>query len=129
VTGQAAPFSVIKLEQFPWYLNKLSSGIVIKLRDMVADLPEEAVAERQAASEHGIKSSLSVPIAVSQTVFSAISVFTTHTYRDWSAVKPDSDWLVRFSRRRCFSNRTEQSCGPAKLGFEAQVIKDITTSD
>jgi formate hydrogenlyase transcriptional activator len=83
VTGQTAPFSVIKLEQFPWYLSKLSSGIVIKLRDMIADLPEEAVAERQAAIEHGVKSSLSVPIAISQTVFSAISVFTTHTYCDW----------------------------------------------
>jgi len=83
VTGQAAPFSVIKLEQFPWCLNQLRSGIVVNLGDMIADLPEEAVAERQAASERGVKSSLTVPIAISQTVSSAISVFTTHFYRDW----------------------------------------------
>ncbi len=82
-TGQAAPFPLVKSEQFPWYLNKLHSGTAVKLRDIIADLPEEAVAERRAASEHGIKSVLTVPIAVSQTVTSAISVFTTHSYRDW----------------------------------------------
>jgi len=83
VTGRVAPFSVIKFEQFPWYLNELHSGAVVKLRDINADLPEEAVAERKAASEVGIKSLLIVPITIGQNVTSAISVFTTQSYRDW----------------------------------------------
>ena len=82
-TGRVAPFSVVKFEQFPWYLNELRSGAVVKVRDINADLPEEAAAERKAAREVGIKSVLTVPIAISQTVTSAISVFTTESYCDW----------------------------------------------
>ena len=84
-TGSLAPFSVVKFEQFPWYLNELRSGAVVKLCDISADLPEEAVAERKAARDVGIKSVLTVPITISQTVTSAISVFTAQCYRDWPA--------------------------------------------
>ncbi len=82
-TGVLASFSVIKFEQFPWYMKELQSGAIVKLRDMSSDLPEEAVEERRAAREYGIKSLLSVPIAISQTVTSAISAFTTSSYREW----------------------------------------------
>ena len=58
-TGVLASFSVIKFEQFPWYMKELQSGAIVKLRDMSADVPKEAVAERQAAREYGIKSVLS----------------------------------------------------------------------
>ena len=63
VTPQRENLQNLKLDMFPWWVNKLYSGDYIHIRD-VSIMPEEALAEKKILEEHDIKSVLVIGFSI-----------------------------------------------------------------
>jgi len=70
-------------EQFPWVTEKLRSGNIVRWSRIPEDIPDEAVMERQYAIELGVKSNLSIPIIIDNSVVCTISFASIRTHSEW----------------------------------------------
>jgi PAS domain S-box-containing protein len=70
-------------EQFPWVTEKLRSGNIVRWSRIPEDIPDDAVMERQYAIELGLKSNLSIPIIIDDSVVCAISFASIRTHSEW----------------------------------------------
>ncbi|MBI1816877.1 MAG: sigma 54-interacting transcriptional regulator [Deltaproteobacteria bacterium] len=66
---------------YPWFSGRLQSGEVLALTRLPDDLPAEAAAERQHCEEVGLKSILTIPIAVGGAFRGIMSFGAMRTYR------------------------------------------------
>jgi signal transduction histidine kinase len=74
---------VILETDLPWYAMKVRQGEPFRLPRLPDDLPPEAVSEREYCLQTGIKSQLTVPLKVMDSVVGALGVATFRTYRAW----------------------------------------------
>lgn len=81
---QRPPLARINGSRFPWVLSQLTEKGTIRLNDTAQDLPPEAVAERAACDELGVRSALVVPLRTTDTEVRGIAYATTSEARDWS---------------------------------------------
>lgn len=76
------PPTINLTEAFPYYTKIVKKGIVFSLTKL-EELPAEAKAERAFAEQDGIRSVLTVPIELSDTVLGGISLNSLSRERDW----------------------------------------------
>lgn len=81
---QRPPLSQINGRKFPWVLTQLTEKGNIRLNDTSQDLPAEAVAERAACDELGVRSALVIPLRTTDTEVRGIAYATTSEARQWS---------------------------------------------
>ncbi len=67
----------------PWYTRTLAKGDVIAMSRLPDDLPPDAEAEREYTRSSGMKSNLSVPIAVGGRYVCALATGAFREYRTW----------------------------------------------
>jgi transcriptional regulator with GAF, ATPase, and Fis domain len=70
--------------EWPWYCDRLVHGESVRLARLPDDLPQQAVQDRADALRAGIKSVLSIPIAVGGRFVCALSTGTFRDHREWS---------------------------------------------
>ncbi len=70
-------------EQMPWYARTIRRGEVIRLSRLPDDLPPEAVRERAYCVQVGLKSNLTIPMRVMDSVVGAIGFGSFRSHRDW----------------------------------------------
>jgi formate hydrogenlyase transcriptional activator len=78
----------------PWYTRTLAAGDVIALSRIPDDLPPGAEGERTYTRSVGMRSNLSVPIAVGGHFVCALATGTFREYRTWDAETIDRVRLV-----------------------------------
>jgi formate hydrogenlyase transcriptional activator len=71
-------------DEAPWYHAQLLRGVTIRLERMPDQLPAEARGERGVVLASGIKSILTIPIAVGGQFVCALSTAAFREYRAWS---------------------------------------------
>jgi PAS domain S-box-containing protein len=71
-------------EMFPWYTEKVRHGVTLKYINLPDELPEEALHEREYCLSVGLKSSLTVPLNVGESLWGGIIVESFHISKDWS---------------------------------------------
>ena len=59
-------------QSFTWWTDQIRKGNLVVWRNLPADAPEEAEAEKQYALEDGIKAHLAIPLTVGKTVMGAL---------------------------------------------------------
>lgn len=74
------PFPVAKL---PWYIGQFRSGKHVFLRDVIEDLPAEAVAERQYCLAHEIKSNVTLPLKAGGELLGGITFAFIRRHCEW----------------------------------------------
>ena len=79
---QAAEPGVATQSALPWHFSRFRAGDIIHIA-RVADLPDEATAERARFTELGITSYLSIPLKAGEDVFGAISFAAFERTADW----------------------------------------------
>jgi signal transduction histidine kinase len=70
-------------EQLPWYTRTVYRGEVLRLSALPADLPPEAVKEREYCLKAGLKAHVMIPLKVMDAVVGAIGFGSFHGSRDW----------------------------------------------
>jgi PAS domain S-box-containing protein len=68
---------------FPWYTARIREGRVLRFSRLPDDLPPEAVAERQYSLQAGLRSQLSIPFKVGDSVLGGIGFGSFRRQRDW----------------------------------------------
>ena len=77
------PAEPLSEEQFPWARREMLAGRVVLLRSL-DDFPAEATIDRESCSALGIKSNLTLPLAVAGAPpVGALGFNTRQSYRDW----------------------------------------------
>jgi len=71
-------------DEAPWYHAQLLRGETVRLERMPDQLPTEALQEREVALAIGVKSILTIPIAVGGKFVCALSTGAFQGYRTWS---------------------------------------------
>jgi signal transduction histidine kinase len=69
--------------RLPWLVSQLRAGRVMALRDVIKEMPPEAVLERQEFGAMKMKSGTSIPVRVGDSVCSVLSFSTYKEFRDW----------------------------------------------
>mgnify|MGYP001097233574 CR=1 FL=1 len=77
-----------------WYVTTLARGDAIALSRLPDDLPPDAEGEREYARSSGMKSNLSVPIAVGGRYVCALATGAFREYRAWDEETIDRARLV-----------------------------------
>lgn len=78
---EPAPRAILN-DLFPWYAGKLRRGEIVAIEN-TAELPAEAIAERAYCQQTGLKSQLTIPIAVGGELLCGIGFAAFLTYRSW----------------------------------------------
>lgn len=73
---------VVWTDRLPWYAAKLHCGEIVKM-ERPEDLPEEAAAEKAYCQQIGLKSQLSIPVAIGGALFCGIGFASFRVYRSW----------------------------------------------
>ena len=68
--------------QMPWYVRELRRGQTVAVR-RAADLPPEAVHERQVMRQMGTKSHLAIPLSIGQGVVGALALGALRRQHEW----------------------------------------------
>jgi PAS domain S-box-containing protein len=71
------------ISQFAWYMAQLRRGEPVVLPILPDDLPQEAVREREAALQLGLKSSVTIPIHIGGSVLGGMSLSSYRAPRPW----------------------------------------------
>jgi PAS domain S-box-containing protein len=79
---ESAP-GIIASRESPWYAAQLRQGVTLVLRRLPDDLPAEAVPARRFCLEHGLKSSLTIPLLVRGEIVSAIAFASFTQFGQW----------------------------------------------
>jgi len=82
VPGIEPNSGTILTDTLPWNAGKLRGGDIV-IFEQPADLPEEAAAEKAYCRRIGLKSHLSVPVAISGSPVGAIGFASFHTHHSW----------------------------------------------
>ncbi len=82
------------ISRTPWYVRTLARGEGIALSRLPDDLPPDAEGEREYARSSGMKSNLSVPIAVGGRYVCALATGAFREYRTWDEETIDRARLV-----------------------------------
>ncbi len=80
--GLAPPFGLGDTPDFPWVLQRLATGNIVRL-PRFNDLPPEADGDRAALQAAGVRSLLAVPISVSGKVAGALWIARTLLEHEW----------------------------------------------
>lgn len=80
--GLAPPFGLGDTPDFPWVLQRLATGNIVRL-PRFNDLPPEADGDRVALQASGMRSLLAVPISVSGKVTGALWMARTRLEHEW----------------------------------------------
>src|SRR5262249_47247111 len=83
VPGAPPNTRIILDEELPWYTRTIYQGEVLRLSALPADLPSDAVKEREYCLRVGLKSHVMIPLKVMGSVVGAIGFGSFHRYRDW----------------------------------------------
>jgi signal transduction histidine kinase len=95
VAPGVAPFPAVAVDDvLPWCASRIRRGQVIGYSRLPDELPAEAVAEREYCRQHGLKSSLAIPLKVGGALRCVITFATFGAYRDWSDELVERLWLV-----------------------------------
>src|SRR5258705_4043082 len=70
-------------EELPWYHAHVARGEVLRFERFPDDLPEEAVHEREMVRRTGLKSNLTVPIAVGGQYVCVLAAAPLRQFRAW----------------------------------------------
>jgi signal transduction histidine kinase len=70
-------------DQFPWYVDMIRRGEVLRFCRIPEDAPAEAVSELAYALRVGLKSNLTIPLRVGGAMLGAIAFGSFRGYRDW----------------------------------------------
>lgn len=68
---------------WPWYVEQLRRGEVLRLTRLPDELPAEAVAEREYCIQSGFKSHLAIPLNAGGIVLGFIGFGSFRSYQDW----------------------------------------------
>jgi formate hydrogenlyase transcriptional activator len=79
------PVGVLPVARFPWFVGQSRRGATIFLKDLPEELPSEATQEREYCRTHGIKSNVTVPLAVGGTVLGGLTFAFMRRRCDWPA--------------------------------------------
>jgi len=69
---------------FHWLTARIGSGEIIRLTRVPDDLPPEAEAEREFCQQSGLRSNLTIPIKVGESILGAMSLESFRRPIDWS---------------------------------------------
>jgi PAS domain S-box-containing protein len=83
VPGAPADTLTILDEKLPWYTRTIYQGEILRLAALPADLPPDAVREREYCLQVGLKSHVMIPLKVMGSVVGAIGFASFRGYRDW----------------------------------------------
>jgi formate hydrogenlyase transcriptional activator len=84
--GRARPSIALNHEQFPWVVREILAGRIVALSSLRAGLPADAVADLENARVLGIKSNLTLPLAVGgEPPVGALAFNMMSAERDWSS--------------------------------------------
>jgi len=75
-------FQDVPIEIFPWWMEKMVSGNVIKINSL-EELPESAVAEKEAFREQNVKSVLAFSLNYRQNLMGFIGLLSIHEPKKW----------------------------------------------
>ena len=78
----------------PWYSGRLADGHVVALSRMPDELPEDALVEREYTRASGLRSILTVPVALGGRHICALSTGIFRDYRTWDEEAVDHVRLV-----------------------------------
>ncbi|WP_172682703.1 sensor histidine kinase [Verrucomicrobium spinosum] len=78
------PLSQINGSKFPWVLSHLTEKGTVRLNDTSQDLPLDALAERAACIELGVRSALIIPLRMTDAEVRGVAYATTRDARQWS---------------------------------------------
>jgi PAS domain S-box-containing protein len=70
-------------EELPWYTRTIHQGEVLRLSALPADLPPEAVREREYCLRVGMKAHVMIPLKVMDTVVGAVGFASFRESREW----------------------------------------------
>jgi signal transduction histidine kinase len=84
VPGAPPDTHTILDEQLPWYTRTIYRGEILRLSALPADLPPDAVKEREYCLHVGLKAHLMIPLKVMDAVVGAIGFGSFRGSRDWS---------------------------------------------
>src|SRR5262245_24382011 len=74
---------IILTEQLPWYARTIQQGEILNLSRLPDDLPHAATREREYCGRVGLKSHLTIPLKVMDSVVGTIAFGSFRSYRDW----------------------------------------------
>jgi signal transduction histidine kinase len=83
VPGAPPDTHTILNEQLPWYVRAIHQGEILRLSALPADLPPEAVKERDYCLQVGLKAHVMIPLKVMGAVVGAIGFSSFRGSRDW----------------------------------------------
>jgi transcriptional regulator with GAF, ATPase, and Fis domain len=78
------PTGGLEVSQVPWYADQLRAGKTIALECLPEDLPPEATGEREVVRAAGMKSNLTVPVAVDGQPLCCLATGAFRQHRTWS---------------------------------------------
>jgi signal transduction histidine kinase len=84
VPGAPPDTHTILDEQLPWYTRTIYRGEILRLSALPADLPPDAVKEREYCLRVGLKAHVMIPLKVMGAVVGAIGFASFRGSRDWS---------------------------------------------
>jgi PAS domain S-box-containing protein len=83
--GGSPPATSALQHQYPWSVRQMLAGRTVRLRSL-HELPADAGVDRASARQAGIKSNLTLPLAVGgEPPVGALAFSTLHAERDWPA--------------------------------------------
>ena len=88
------PTAPSTISRMPWYVRTLARGDAIALSRLPDDLPPDAEGEREYSRSSGMKSNLSVPIAVGGRYVCALATGAFREHRTWDEETIDRARLV-----------------------------------
>jgi PAS domain S-box-containing protein len=83
VPGPPPDTHTILDEQLPWYTRTIYQGEILRFSALPADLPPDAVMEREYCLHVGLKAHVMIPLKVMGAVVGAIGFGSFCRYRDW----------------------------------------------
>ena len=83
IESQTALLQGIQINSLPWGMAQITAGRAICIPTL-ADLPPEAVAEREFLEEYGVVSIILVPVAIAGEVMGLMGFETTVREKNWS---------------------------------------------
>ncbi|MEL7658953.1 MAG: GAF domain-containing protein, partial [Bacillota bacterium] len=84
ITPQIQAIQTVPLEDFPWWINQLSSNKLVYIED-VENLPEIALAEKEQLTQQGIKSLLVLSIEGDGKMLGFMGLDSVIALRKWSS--------------------------------------------
>jgi len=78
------PFPLIVMNtEFPWYVEQVRQGRMLRFEQLPAGVPPEAVAERTYVASTGFKSHLMLPLTVAGTTLAGLAFGCFRAHRTW----------------------------------------------